>query len=81
MFAAVFPLVAYNLWKNHNGTAALAYAWPGLNRYWRMLANITGPYTLANGSSTFGMWVDMNSAELSTLKCMCIELGLLEWLC
>jgi alpha-L-rhamnosidase len=54
--------VAYNLWKQHNGTAALAYSWPGLRLYWQMLANDTGPYTIANGSSTFGRWGDWNPA-------------------
>ena len=37
-WSAVFPVIAYNMWKYYNCTTCLAHAWDGLVRYHQMLA-------------------------------------------
>lgn len=56
-WSAVLPLVAYNLWKYYGGNASLEYAWPGLQKYMRMLDS---NYTVS--PLTFGKWGDWNPA-------------------
>jgi hypothetical protein len=56
-WSAVFPVVAYNLWKAYNCTRCIDDAWTGLELYYQMLAN---NYTIS--SSTFGRWGDWNPA-------------------
>ena len=56
-WSAVFPNVAYALWKNHGAEGALEYAWPGLTKYMQMLDT---NYTV--GAGTYGMWGDWNPA-------------------
>lgn len=60
-WSAVLPLVAYQLWKYHNGLAGLAYAWEGLSRYYTMLQT---NYSV-QGGSTYGKWGDWNPASPS----------------
>ena len=56
-WAAVFPVVAYNIWKYHNATPALEYAWPWLQKYmYRLEAN----YSVS--TSTYARWGDWNPA-------------------
>ena len=50
-WSAVFPVVAYNVWKYYNCTACLENAWPGLQLYYKMLA---ANYSVS--SHTFGKW-------------------------
>ena len=57
-WSAVFPNCAFALWKNHNGTHSLQYAWPGLQLYMQMLQT---NYSLVGGA-TYGMWGDWNPA-------------------
>ena len=56
-WSAVFPLVAFNVWKYHNGTASVARAWPWLRRYMSLLETnySISPHTLAR-------WGDWNPA-------------------
>ena len=56
-WSAVFPNVAYALWKNHGGIGAIEYAWPGLVKYMQMLES---NYTV--GAGTYGKWGDWNPA-------------------
>ena len=56
-WSAVFPVVAFNVWKYHNATPALEYAWSGLQLYYSMLQSrySVSPYTYA-------CWGDWNPA-------------------
>ena len=56
-WSAVFPNVAYGLWKYHNGVGSLEYAWPGIQKYMAMLES---NYTVTG--YTYGMWGDWNPA-------------------
>ena len=56
-WSAVFPLVAYNVWKYHNCTICIDHAWDGLALYLRMLET---NYTVTPW--TFGEWGDWNPA-------------------
>ncbi len=57
-WSAVFPVVAFNLWKSSNCTLCIDRAWPGLALYYDMLRK---NYTVA--PTTFAKWGDWNPAS------------------
>lgn len=66
-WSAVFPLVAYNVWKYYNCTHCIDNAWSGLSLYYKMLAN---NYSVS--THTTAIWGDWNPAypEMRTLILM-----------
>jgi len=57
-WSAVFPVVAFNLWKYYNEIPAIDRAWPGLQLYYEMLHK---NYSVS--PTTFAIWGDWNPAS------------------
>ena len=56
-WSAVFPVVAYNVWKYYDCEPCIDRAWPGLTLYYEMLYK---NYSVA--PTTFGIWGDVRLA-------------------
>ena len=61
-WGAVFPLVAYNLWKHYNCTTCIDGAWDGLRRYHDLLVSNYTSGTEGGIQRTRAFWGDWNPA-------------------
>ena len=61
-WGAVFPLVAYNLWKHYNCTTCIDGAWDGLRRYHDLLVSNYTSGTAGGIQRTRAFWGDWNPA-------------------